>query len=370
MEVEAFRVRQKGKTIYLFPMKAGVLIDRCKVDRIGPDNPDGYQRPLSESRLRFVRRYLEEEEGLFPTSILLNIRDGGGVEFKSAVKVADGIERGILVIPDDKTMWLVDGQHRLEGIRYAIEKGGLEWLREYPLLVSLFVGLERYDEMREFYIVNTRQKGVPADVAERHLLEMVKVEGKMRVIELESKAKYQQARALKIVDALRQRKDSPWYRAIQFPGERKVKGAHLVRQHTMVTAVKEIFRSQVVGMVPDEELAELLINYWQAIKDLLPEAFANPAEYTVQKIPGVYAFHMVFPEVFELCREHGDFSKEKMREVLGQIKMDSEFWHVERGHHLAKETGMRSIRLLAEYLREQLPKPSLPRLRAEKPTEK
>jgi len=360
LEIEAFRVRQKERVIYLFALKAGALLKRCKVDRIGPKNPDGYQRPLKESRLRLVLRYLKEEEGDFPTSILLNIRDSDGIEFKSAVKIGEGIERGILVIPDGKTMWLVDGQHRLEGIKYAIEKG-LDWLKGYPLLVSLFVGLERYDEMREFYIVNTRQKGVPADVAERHLLEMVKTEGKIRVMELEGKAKYRQARALKIVDMLRQRRDSPWYRAIRFPGEPK-SPAHLVRQHTMVTAIKEIFKDPVVERVPDEQLGELLINYWQAIKELLPEAFTNPSEYTVQKIPGVYSLHMIFPDVFELCRDYGDFSKERMKDILGHIDMDSEFWHVERGFYLTKGTGMRTIRLLAEYLRDQLPRPSLPKL--------
>jgi len=341
-------------------MKVKELLKRCKVDSIGPDNPDGYQRPLVESRKRFVKRYLEEEEGDFPTSILLNIRDPSGVWFKSVTKVDDGIERGILVIPEDKVMWLVDGQHRVKGIEYAIENG-LSWLEDYPLLISLFVGLSRYDEMREFYIVNTRQKGVPADVAERHLLGMVQAEGKIRVMELEGKSKYRQARALKIVDMLRQRKDSPWYKAIRFPGEPK-SAVHLVRQHTMVVAVKEIFRNPMVELIPDDQIGELIITYWQAIRELLPEAFTNPNEYTIQKIPGVYALHMIFPDVFELCRDYNDFSKERMKEIVGNIKMDSEFWHVERGHHLAKETGMRSIRLLAELLRDQLPKPRLPQL--------
>jgi DGQHR domain-containing protein len=360
METEAFRVRQKEKEIYLLAMRAGDLLGKCNVDRVSPSNPDGYQRPLREARLKEIMRYLHKEEGDFPTSILLNIRDKEGVTFKSMSKVGEGVERGILVIPDDKTLWLVDGQHRIEGIKYSIEKGA-EWLKDYPLLVSLFVGLGRYDEMREFYIVNTRQKGVPADVAERHLSQMMTTEGKLRLEELEGRAKLRQARALRIVDMLRARKDSPWFRAIRFPGEPK-SPVHLVRQHTMVVAVKEVFKDPVIERLTDEQLGELLITYWQAIRELLPEAFTNPDSYAVQKIPGIYAFHMIFPDVFEICREVGDFSKEHMKEVLGHIEMDSEFWSVEAGHYLTKDTGMRSLRLLAEHLRDQLPKPSLPKL--------
>jgi DGQHR domain-containing protein len=361
METQALRVRQKDKEVYLFALKAGDLLKRYHVDRVGVSNPDGYQRPLREARLREIMRYLDKEEGDFPTSILLNIREREGVAFNSVSKVDEGVEKGILVIPEDKTLWLVDGQHRLEGIKYSIEKG-LEWLTNYPLLVSLFVGLERYNEMREFYVVNTRQKGVQADVAERHLTQMMAIEGKLRLVELEGKAKFRQARALRIVDALRQRKDSPWLKAIRFPGEVK-SPVHLVRQHTMVVAVKEIFKDPFIERLTDDQLSDLIIAYWQAIRELLPEAFTNPDSYSVQKIPGIYAFHMIFPDVFELCRESGDFSKERMKEVLGQMEdMKSEFWNIDSGHYLTKDTGMRSLRLLAEHLRGQLPEPSLPKL--------
>ena len=60
-----------------------------------------------------------------------------------------------------------------------------------------------------------------------------------------------------------------------------------------------------VGEFPDEPNGEIEIlgRYWQALNDLMPDAFKNPDRYVIQKTPGVFSLHSVFPLAFELARQ-------------------------------------------------------------------
>jgi hypothetical protein len=94
---------------------------------------------------------------------------------------------------------------------------------------------------------------------------------------------------------------------------------------------------------------------------VFPEAFKEPENYSIQRMSGVYALSMIFPEVFERCREaqHDQhrYSEENMVNLLRQMGLESEFWHKDpqRGDPRSMGTGMKSVKLLAAYLRGQLP---------------
>src|SRR4030067_713511 len=71
----ALRFRQKRPDVNLYlavvPLKG--LLGRSLPDTYRHDNREGYQRPLTASRLRQVSTYLREEEGVLPTSLPLCI---------------------------------------------------------------------------------------------------------------------------------------------------------------------------------------------------------------------------------------------------------------------------------------------------------
>ena len=79
--------------------------------------------------------------------------------------------------PADVRLWVVDGQHRLHGLERALKKDKAKWLADYPLPVVIVEGIDAYEEMRYFHVINTRHKGVPTDVVDRHLLSMREAEG-------------------------------------------------------------------------------------------------------------------------------------------------------------------------------------------------
>src|SRR3970040_1552775 len=121
----ALRFRQKRPDVNLYsavvPLKD--LLGRSLPDTYRHDNRQGYQRPLTPSRLRQVSTYLREEEGVLPTSLLLCIRQPDHASFEAAGIESRGGHARVLTIPAGVPLWLVDGQPRLAGLWRALTKG-------------------------------------------------------------------------------------------------------------------------------------------------------------------------------------------------------------------------------------------------------
>jgi DGQHR domain-containing protein len=361
LRVFGLRFRQKRSDVNLYstvlPLRE--LLGRCRPDTYRYDNRQGYQRPLTPSRLRQVSAYMREEEGVLPTSLLVCIRQPDHATFEPA-GAGSGGEPGMLTIPPGLTMWVVDGQHRLFGLERALIEDEAEWVADYPLPVTIVEGIDAYEEMRYFHVINTRQKGVPTDVVDRHLLTMRDTEG-TALLEREGERNYLRARATKLCDILNSDPSSPWYGTILMPGEKR-RPNHLMRQHGMVSSLDPVVRDSFVSRLTDEEAGKLLLNYWWAARDRWQSAFEEPPDYMIQKALGTGALHQIFPDVLELCRGADDFSWEKMADILAEIGRGSGFWHSERGHYMVRQSGARYVKALAEYLRARLPRPLLRRL--------
>ena len=110
-----------------------------------------------------------------------------------------------------------DGQHRLYGLEHAFAKDSVESAKDYLLPVTIVEGIDSYEEMRHFHIINTRHKGVPTDVVDRHLLTMWEQEGSA-ILEKEGDRNYLRARGAKLCDLLRNTPDSPWYQKVRIAG--------------------------------------------------------------------------------------------------------------------------------------------------------
>jgi DGQHR domain-containing protein len=361
----AVRFRQKRPDVNLYvtalPLKE--LLGRFESDTYRTDNRAGYQRPVRASRVRQLSAYLRSEEGVLPTSILLCIRQPERAQFDVAVQgdpELGGGETGLLTIGPDVQLWVVDGQHRLAGLQRALTKDKAKWVAEYPLPVVIVEGIDQYEEMRYFHVINTRHKGVPTDVVDRHLLKMREAEGPA-LLEREGERSYQRARATKLTDVLNNDSSSPWQGAIRMPGEPR-RAEHLMGQHAMVSSLDPIVSDAFVKRLGDEEAAKLLLNYWNAARRHWQSAFDAPKDYMLQRPLGAGALHQIFPDILEHCRAADDFSIEKIYDVMSYVGRSAGFWHSVRGHQMVRQSGTRYIKALAEYLRERLPRPVLRRL--------
>ncbi len=358
----AVRFRQKRPDVNLYvtalPLRA--LLGRFETDMYSAGNPRGYQRPVARTRLKQIATYMKQEEGMLPTSIVLCIRQPHRADFEPAVGGNGGGETGLLRIDGSVPLWVVDGQHRLFGLQRALEKDKAKWLADYPLPVVIVEGIDAYEEMRYFHVINTRHRGVPTDVVDRHLLSMRQAEG-TALLERQGERDYLRARATMLTDLLNNDPEGPWRGMIRMPGEH-LRPEHTMRQHSMVASLTPVVSDGFIKRLSDDEAGKLLLNYWNAAKARWSSAFEQPQEYVCQKSLGAGALHQIFPDVLELCRADDDFSKEKMHDILGWVGRSAGFWHTTRGHHMVRQSGTRYVRALAEYLRGRLPRPVLRRL--------
>ena len=347
--------QDSGLPLYVTAMTLRQLRTYAEVDMWSPSNPDGYQRPLVDRRLRELAKYVQEEEGILPTAVLVGTRSDDEVQIEPHGFDGDGgaASVGELHIHDGASLWVIDGQHRVFGVNYAYERGE-EQLANYPFPVCVMWDVDRYFEMVHFNIINTRQRKMSTDIVDRHLLQMQQVKGLQMVASgSRGEKEYLRATATHLIDLLDE-EPGVWQHQIAIPGvPGRDKG--LVRQHAMVVSIEPFLKDGWVKGAKEEDKVRVLVNFWDAAKQVWPEAFEEPKDYRLQATVGIYSLHMLLPVLVQRCLAHQDLSKDKMADFIQGMNIQSDFWHKEEGDPLTLGTGMASIRALAQYLTEQLP---------------
>ena len=129
------------------------------VDELEPRTQEGFQRILNETRVTRLARHLAEarKDGYahLPTTVFLATDKPVRYDYRSNTLEFEMEE----VCPFS----VVDGQHRIEGLRRAKDRDGA--LANFQLPVTIAVNLDRIHQMYHFYIVNTTQ--VPVDASLR-----------------------------------------------------------------------------------------------------------------------------------------------------------------------------------------------------------
>jgi DGQHR domain-containing protein len=358
--LRAFHFQQKGFDLYVTTMSASQLSMVCTVDRWNPGRDIAYQRPELKRRFAEIARYLQREEGVLPTSILLSARPDARITIEP---LNDHESPQIVKIsfPDRCKLWIVDGQHRLGGLREA--STGNPLYAEYLVPVTIMVCEDTYSELRMFNVINTRQKPIPKDIVDQHLRKMREIEGPDMQVKT-SRRDYIRARATTIIELLNTL-PCPWLNSVRIPNiQGREEGT--MRCHSLVVSLEPIVEVTFVRGLSDQRLAGLLATYWRAIEALMPAAFLDPQDYTVQSHVGIHVFHSLFPNVVWLCQEVGDFSQKMMGRALtylrlptGRLAMDATSWHKLHGDPEIRDSRMGSMRALADNMRRYLPPPQL-----------
>ena len=362
MRLKAFAIRQRGGRIqfeiYVSTLPAHQLIERCTIDRWTPENTEGYQRLPDERRLSGGRgsvvRYLMKELGCFPTSVLLNVR--GDLSFETELDLG-WCALGEVTIGDDEKLWLIDGQHRVEALKRAVERNAD--FEEYPVIVSLLRLPKRFDELMLFYIVNRRQRSVPTDLAYRHLQRMLWEKGTEWLYELEGRRGVRLGLATEIVDYLNEDPRSPWRGRVRRVGEDR-REEHIIHDKSLIRSVAEILKEKVFEGMSIRELADLLTDFWNAVSEVYPRAFMEPRGYTLLATPGIFSLHMLFPSIYARCAKGAVITEDGMRLILERLLNETpghhqpefrrpltiDFWSKEHGPAIAISTSLQTIKAL------------------------
>lgn len=364
MEIKAIEFEQNGIKQYLTAMPIKYLVDekKVKVDIFQASNEKGYQRKPTLSRTKDYARYLKYG-GISPTSILLNIRG----EIGNFVPIQGNY--GTLPIPDITEFWIVDGQHRVEGLKYLLEEEPK--YSTFPIPVILMHVPSEYDEAMQFVIINKTMKGVKPDLAEQFIAKMVKRESPLKLMNLPRATTRDidwRPKATDIVKILNTRTGeapdhdfykNPWYQKIQLANEPKLQTT--ASQKAFEDSIKQLLNSDSFRAYNAEEISTLLVRYWKAILDLCPQALYDPKNSALQHSTGIAVMHKIFQRVASICVRNGTkLTTSRFKEVLHNMSDGNNdlFWSI-NGVAGSVGTSQKSFGILTaklfEYLEEGNP---------------
>ena len=237
------------------------------VETLDPDDKSdkGYQRLLNTARAKRLADYIlkgqDSKDAFLPTSVFL--ATDKSISFKEDDNSID-IDNG-LVCPFS----VVDGQHRLEGLKMAAQKDPRVLDFETP--VNIAINLPRIAQMCHFLIVNTTQKSVDKAVEQRivaRLTEALDVEDIPSLPKwiLNIVEKGEVDKAIKYVTYLHEAEDSPWRGKILMANE--VSGDTTINQRSFVKAIVRyvLTANNPLSIVKDfEKEKKIFLNYWKAI---------------------------------------------------------------------------------------------------------
>lgn len=314
----ALKVVQNRRTLYVTALRVRDL-EKCSIDHWQANKRGkwkGYQRDLIPKKVNSIAKYLERADAIMPTAGLLNVRQRGSLQFSNRSKSLPAV--GTLTIPDYVELWIVDMQHRSEGLKKALENGHFN--TSVPVVIC--EGLDRVDEAAQFYLINTTSKRMSVDLTRRILIEH------NRIRDLAGFPKWQ-LKAVQITIRLgRDRFDgNPWRGRIRPPNSEKLR-LHVATEKSFVPSLRWLLAAPETSTKSAKSLARFLAMYWESICTAVPEAFEDPKDHLIQKTPGYLAFHYLAPLVYrEVSHLRAASAKRKLARMMEPLaRRGSRFW--------------------------------------------
>ena len=139
-------------------MTAGEVTSRYIIPRRDFTKRTGYQREVSTSRVNKMVSELLKKRVDLPTALLLNLRD-----YTPGLNLVEQNGTHWFNL-DGASLYVVDGQHRVEALRRLVEDRPDEW-SDFQIAFTCMLGATEQEEMEEFYVVNSTAKSVRTDLA-------------------------------------------------------------------------------------------------------------------------------------------------------------------------------------------------------------
>jgi DGQHR domain-containing protein len=258
--------------VYLFALAPSEILEVASISKVSRDVAGdlvGYQRDEVRQHIQDIQDYLDTGSVLFPNAIILAF--DGGIEFSRSrgPNTDDGLATsGVIEIDmagDRPHGWIVDGQQRAVALSRTTNQ-------TLPVPVVAFMGGNLATQRDQFLRVNNTRPLPRRLITE--LLPEVDTELPKRL----SARKLPSA----LCDLLNRHPDSPFKEMILRPSMRGATTA-VVNDTAIVDMLKErlnkpggcLFplRNIATGETDTDNVMNLLIAYWGAVRDTFPEAW-------------------------------------------------------------------------------------------------
>jgi len=302
LEVPYISVTQPIGEFYLSRLSADEVINYVSILRRGltEEEQKNVQRKLAENRQREIADYITDPDATFPTSIIVSVHED--------VVTVDK-KRGRLLFEFDDTLGeVLDGQHRLEGLRLAMDEGAAKRIKDFELPIVFMLNLSPDDKAYVFSVINSKQTKVPSSL-------IFDLFG-MQMSRSPKKTCHE------IAQSLNSKEGSPFYRGVKMLGNKIYDSEYL----TQGAFAKYLLK--LISKTPDEDarlekakeplpaddslpfrelyrrredgiIAKVMENYFGAISEVFAEEWSqNPQAYLLRKTAGYSALITVLNNVW------------------------------------------------------------------------
>lgn len=246
----------------------------------------GIQRPLNQDRVKEIGRYVNLIDASFPTSIVLAIESKTEIDGKEIANVKFDKSNGYIEIRNDvKVAKVIDGQHRIEGLKEFKKNGQV-----FQLNATIFVDMDIEDQAMVFATINKSQTKV----------------NKSLVYDLYEFAhsRSPQKSCHNIAKLLNSRFDSPFFNKLKILGRADDPEKETITQATFVESLiryissepmidrdllkrkkkisraegdieSKLFLRNLFIEEKDAEIAKIIWNYFSVVKNKWPQSWEN-----------------------------------------------------------------------------------------------
>ncbi len=325
-------VKQGGLTLYATSLKVSDLMisNFYSIERLDPENANerGYQRLLNKGRAKKLADYIcagqDTQDAFLPTSIL--IATDKDIPFNSNSNTIE------IDVAEIGPFSVVDGQHRIEGLKMAAEID--RRVKEFEVPVNIAVNLPKIAQMCHFLIVNTTQKSVEEGVAQRiraRLTKAVEIEETPNLPKwiLNSVQKGEDEKALGYVDFLNTHERGPWYHKIRMANDEN--NGESINQKSFVRAIKKyilVANNPIFQTRPEDIQHAIFLNYWKAVTNII----GDDEPTVLFKYNGVELFCKFCVPFFNILMSIGRYTVPEMQNLLEKVFENVEGDAVGVGH--------------------------------------
>lgn len=257
--------KMRGRVIYQGAVSSQVAVNFSYSKLFNDPSGKGYQRPINKKRCTEFANYLSQGEDSLYTPILLNA--AGNWEFHAYDRYRPSYGRLVC----HKKATLMDGQHRLGGIKEYIEETDSTLI--VPFLA--FHYLDEDEEIKLFDVINTKAKGIGTSLS--------------RYLNRENDDISWVATNLIL------KPESPFFSKGTLIGKR-TKEKHITLQN-LYQMVNLLTKKSDLVKLPKEKILNIMMFYFNLIKELLPEEWDDNKNYRLTHITCLNALAIVGNEL-------------------------------------------------------------------------
>ena len=200
---------------------------------------------------------------------------------------------GYLEVPEGRSLFVVDYQHRWRGFLHAIDDLKRTALRKVMIPVTILSDTPPFEEMKQFYLINNKQKRVNTDLALTLMHAMSSESTEEELANLVGPGNKYRIRATRLVIRITQLNSGPWFGKIQEPNVPPT-SSQIATIKSFVDSLRPIISIRSpIHRFSDGDLLNIILSVWTGVLDLWPEWKTDSDQYGIQRAVGLFVIHRV-----------------------------------------------------------------------------